>query len=173
MEAGGCTEPGEENMGPDAFYVEEVQATLAHIQELGISDLADRWIASNPGPQVTIPETCNKRKSDFLDNLSKTVSQHKEHRKPEVMSILKRRNSDQALIHSSSLLLSDDPCDMHSEDSGSQGGHSEMSDENSNVRRRKYDSNDEESDIDDYGVGAVLLWVFPFISFVGGAHIPF
>ena len=48
-----------------------------------------------------------------------------------------------------------------------------MSDENSNVRRRKYDSNDEESDIDDYGVGAVLLWVFPFISFVGGAHIPF
>lgn len=67
MEAGGCTESAEENMGPDAFYVEEVQATLAHLQELGISGLADHWIGTNPGNQIVSPEfNIQKRKSDFL-----------------------------------------------------------------------------------------------------------
>lgn len=68
MEAGGCTEPAEDNMGPDAFYVEEAQATLAHLQDIGISNLADHWIANNPGLglQVAIPEIPIKRKTDFL-----------------------------------------------------------------------------------------------------------
>ncbi|EEZ98662.1 protein inturned [Tribolium castaneum] len=136
MEAGGCTEPAEDNMGPDAFYVEEAQATLAHIQELGIPELADRWISTNPGPQVTIPETCTKRKSDFLDTLSKSVSQHKEGRKPEVTSILKRRNSDQNVTNSSSFFLDD-----HS-DSGSQ----------CESRRSRCDSDDS----DDYGDGSQM-----------------
>lgn len=71
MEAGGCTEPAEDKMGPDAFYVEEVQATLSHIQELGIPDLVERWLATHPGQQVTIPEPPNgKKKSDFLSNSS-------------------------------------------------------------------------------------------------------
>lgn len=146
MEAGGCTEPAEDNMGPDAFYVEEAQATLAHIQELGIPELADRWLATNPGPQVTIPETCNKRKSDFLDSLSKSVSQHKEGKKPEVTSILKRRNSDQNVTHSSSFFLDDD-------DSGSQGGLSD--------RRSRYDSDDS----DDYGVGILLCYSVVLLFF--------
>lgn len=80
MEAGGCTEPAEENMGPDAFYVEEVQATLAHLQELGISDLADHWISTNPGNQIVSPEfNIQKRKSDFLGCFvlfSKVVSKY-------------------------------------------------------------------------------------------------
>lgn len=135
MEAGGCTEPAEDNMGPDAFYVEEVQATLAHIQELGIPELADRWIGSNPGAQITIPESCNKRKVDSLSNLK----QHKEATKPEVTSILKRRNSDHAMITQSAFSLAESE---HSEDSTS---HSEFSDDN----RR---ANDEDSEPDDYAV---------------------
>ena len=67
MEAGGCTEPAENNMGPDAFYVEEVQATLSHLQEMGISELAERWIQTNAGSQVTVPEVPPvKKKAEFL-----------------------------------------------------------------------------------------------------------
>lgn len=73
MEAGGCTEPPEENMGPDAFYVEEAQATLAHIQELGLSELADRFLSMNPGPQISVPiPEGNKKRGDFINlNFSK------------------------------------------------------------------------------------------------------
>lgn len=76
MEAGGCTEAPEENSGPDAFYVEEAQATLAHIQELGLSECADRFLCMNPGTQVILPQPqMNKRKSEFINlNFSKTGS---------------------------------------------------------------------------------------------------
>lgn len=76
MEAGGCTEAPEENSGPDAFYVEEAQATLAHIQELGLSECADRFLSMNPGTQVVLPQPqSNKRKSEFINlNFSKTYS---------------------------------------------------------------------------------------------------
>ncbi|KAJ8939447.1 hypothetical protein NQ318_023073 [Aromia moschata] len=68
MEAGGCTETPEENMGPDAFYVEEAQATLAHLQELGLSELSERFLGMNPGPQIVAPiPPHNKRKSDFIN----------------------------------------------------------------------------------------------------------
>lgn len=67
MEAGGCTEPPEENMGPDAFYVEEAQATLSHLQEIGLPELADHWMSTNPGSQVVVPDIpLSKRKVDFL-----------------------------------------------------------------------------------------------------------
>lgn len=73
MEAGGCTEPPEDNMGPDAFYVEEAQATLAHIQELGLSELADRFLSMNPGPQISIPvPQGGKKRGEFINlNFSK------------------------------------------------------------------------------------------------------
>lgn len=76
MEAGGCTEKPEENSGPDAFYVEEAQATLAHIQELGLSECADKFLSINPGLQVVLPQPhLNKRKSEFMNlNFSKSSS---------------------------------------------------------------------------------------------------
>lgn len=76
MEVGGCTEPPEENSGPDAFYVEEAQATLAHIQELGLSEFAERYLSVNQDPQTTLPVPMpNKRKSDFINlNFSKINS---------------------------------------------------------------------------------------------------
>lgn len=67
MEAGGATEPPEDDMGPDAFYVEEVQATLAHIQELGLSIVAERVLLSNGGFQIATPlPPPNKKKNDFI-----------------------------------------------------------------------------------------------------------
>lgn len=67
MEAGGCTEAAEENRAPEAFYIEEAQATLSHVIELGIPELAERWLGTNPGSQVTVPEIPqSKRKTDIL-----------------------------------------------------------------------------------------------------------
>lgn len=67
MEAGGCTEQPEENRVPEAFYIEEAQATLSHIIELGLPELAERCLTTNPGSQVTVPEIPqNKRKTDIL-----------------------------------------------------------------------------------------------------------
>lgn len=71
MEAGGCTESAEENRPPEAFYIEEVQATLSHIIELGIPELAERWLSINPGSQTTVPEIPHsKRKTDLLGSFS-------------------------------------------------------------------------------------------------------
>lgn len=168
MEAGGCTEPPEENLGPDAFYVEEVQATLAHLQELGISKLAERWLHTNPGTQVSMPELTNqKKKLEFLGNM--TFSKSTSHlnkstssltKKTEVTSILKRRSSDQGpLSHFGSIISIHDEYDVQSEDSTSQGGYSERSEVSDEpvlgrrqMRERKIDSDDEESDLDDCGV---------------------
>lgn len=67
MEAGGATEPPEDNMGPDAFYVEEAQATLAHVQELGLGVVAERYLSANGGFQLAPPlPPVNKKKSDFI-----------------------------------------------------------------------------------------------------------
>lgn len=159
MEAGGCTEPAEENMGPDAFYVEEAQATLAHIQELGLPELAQRLISSNPGPQVTIPESCIRKKSDFV-NFTKT----KELKKIEVTSILKRRYSEQLTGTNSTIFSLVD--EVHSEDSSSQ-----LSDDVRKVEKKKYDSNEEDSEGDEYGVVFILnqvLLVFFLPDIIGG-----
>lgn len=69
MEAGGCTEPPEDNLGPDAFYVEEAQATLSHLQELGISELADRWMLTNLSQQTVVPEIRVRRKNDIIGKI--------------------------------------------------------------------------------------------------------
>lgn len=70
MEAGGCTEPPEDNLGPDAFYVEEAQATLAHLQELGISELADRWMLTNLSQQTVVPEIRVRKKNDIIGTIN-------------------------------------------------------------------------------------------------------
>ncbi|XP_030767926.1 protein inturned [Sitophilus oryzae] len=153
MEAGGCTEPPEENMGPDAFYVEEAQATLAHVQELGLSVVAQRCLLANGGYEVAAPTPSpNKRKNDFIGalNFSKPTSpmvlrdSPGSTKKNEVTSILKRRNVEQHLSQ-------EEAYDLYSEESGSQA-YSETSDDSGSRRtRQKYDSNDEESDLDEFG----------------------
>lgn len=170
MEAGGCTEPPEDNLGPDAFYVEEVQATLAHLQELGISELAERCL-QNAANQIVMPESnAQKKKSDLLGtitfsrsttNLNKVTTS----KKPEVTSILKRRSSDQGqLLHVGSSISIHDEYDLQSEDSTSQGGYSERSEVSDepvlgrrHMRERKHlmDSDEEDSDFDDYGVSYI------------------
>lgn len=170
MEAGGCTEPAEDNMGPDAFYVEEAQATLAHIQELGLGELADRLLAMSPGTQTVLPvPVTNKKKSDLMSTLNLTKSVKDENlsqKKHEVTSILKRRSSDQNFIvqGSSMTSLHDDCYDVQSEGSGSQGGYSERSEisDELNGKRKKYDSNDEESETDDYAVDFEMLFNFNY-----------
>lgn len=176
MEAGGCTEPPEDNLPPDAFYVEEAQATLAHLQELGISELAERWIKTNPGSQVTIPQLpIVKRKSELFlgplvnfnplpsgkdsSNNNTTLS-----KKSDLTSILKRRSNDQlqnmvaqSQSQSQSTTSIFDDIDVQSESSvGNNSERSEVSDEpilGRRAQRERYKySDDEESDIDDYRV---------------------
>lgn len=173
MEAGGCTEPAEDNIGPDAFYVEETQATLAHLQELGIPELAERYLFTNPGPQLTIPEMNQlKKKSDLLSsikfsksspNLSKTSSSPTP-KKPEVTSILKRRGSDQALLVNSNSVFSlpDESFEAQSEDSASQEGYSERSEISDEpvigrraIRERKHFVGSDDEDSDDFGVSGL------------------
>ncbi|XP_023311186.1 protein inturned [Anoplophora glabripennis] len=169
MEAGGCTEPSEDNMGPDAFYVEEAQATLAHIQELGLSELADRFLSMNPGSQISVPiPQGNKKRGDFINlNFSKNSDGAKDSvgspKKNEVTSILKRRSSDQNFVmqYSSMTSLHDDSYDRQSEESGSQGGYSERSEVSDDSRRNfrrgvKFDSNDEDSETDEFGEGSQM-----------------
>lgn len=164
MEAGGCTEPPEKNRPPEAFYIEEAQATLSHVIELGLPELAERWLSANPGAQTTVPEVPqSKRRADILGTLTKSISPSQREisastiKKVEVTSILKRRSSDLAMLpHSTSMYsLPDD-----SEDSASQGGYSERSEVSDEpvIGRRAirektgyYESDEEDSD-DDYGV---------------------
>ncbi|CAH1961039.1 unnamed protein product [Acanthoscelides obtectus] len=164
MEAGGCTEPAENNMGPDAFYVEEVQATLAHIQEVGISELANRILSTDSNEQIALPvPNVSKKKGEFINiNFSKATSSAKDlissPKKNEVTSILKRRSSDQNFINhqgsSSNVSVADEYYDRQSEGSElSQGGYSEKSeisdDSSKNFRRVQYD---DDSDTDgDHG----------------------
>lgn len=161
MEAGGCTEPPEENTPPDAFYVEEAEATLSHIQELGIPELADRCLSISQQSVISeIPTT--KRKPNLLSAFTRSPTQNRESsaspimKKSEVTSILKRRASDQ-MLSSSMFSLPDDGYDMQSEDSMSQGGVSEKSDEpvmGRRVLRERggYQGSDNEESDDDCGV---------------------
>lgn len=81
-------------------------------------------------------------------------------KKNEVTSILKRRSTDHqsnVTQYSSNNSLQEDSYDGQSEESGSQGGYSEISDDSRrNFRRSKYDSNEEDSEGDDYGVSTIL-----------------
>ncbi|XP_018331064.1 protein inturned [Agrilus planipennis] len=168
MEAGGCTETPEDNMGPDPFYVEEVEATLSHLKELGISDVADHCLQTNPGSQIVLPEGfCEKKKADFFSSLSKsTLSLNKEgpphlQKKTEVTSILKRRSSDQGPLYTTGSVLSWNEDNL--EDSVSQSSYSEKSEISDEpilgrraTREKKpfIDSPNDDSDIDDYRDGS-------------------
>ncbi|XP_022920612.1 protein inturned [Onthophagus taurus] len=161
MEAGGCTEPPEDNMGPDAFYVEEVEATLSHIQELGVQEFAERWLKKNTSSTLFGDGVSDERKSDYLFGKLKPNQ-----KKTEVTSILKRRASDLGLSQTGSVFsLSQE--DEFSEDSVSQDAsyseRSELSDEPVVIGRRAvrekrtnfYDDNGD-SDVDDYREGSQL-----------------
>ncbi|XP_060525407.1 protein inturned isoform X2 [Cylas formicarius] len=158
MEAGGCTESAEPNMGPDAFYVEEAQATLAHVQELGVGELADRSVANNSGFGIVTPTPpASKKKTDFMGTLNFPRASSSLVKEPapsakrtEVTSILKRRSSDQNF--SSSLV--EDVYDAYSEGSDSQCYSERMSEisDDSGIRQK----NDEDSDTDEFMDGSQI-----------------
>jgi len=99
------------DVGPDVFYVEEAQETLKHIQKIGVTTLASKWIMSNAKPEV-IPyeeQTMTKTSSSITDNLfglikssdiqtipSKQIVNPLNNKKSqELPSILKKRNSEE------------------------------------------------------------------------------
>lgn len=147
MEAGGCTSPPEENQSPDVFYVEEAQETLHHIQNMGISALADKWLSLNSRPQIAVVDTtANKpnKKNDFFTFAKSTSPTPAPSKKTEITSILKHRSPKSA---TGSVFSGEDV----SEDSASQEARSEISDEPVIGRRaaREKDS-DSDSDWDNY-----------------------
>ncbi|XP_017799243.1 PREDICTED: protein inturned [Habropoda laboriosa] len=173
LESGGCTAKHSETIGPDVFYVEEAQETLKHIQKIGVTTLAAKWIESNTRPEVIAYEdpVSVKSSSSITENLlgfikstdvqnlnvksSYTSSGNK--RTQEIPSILKKRNVEECPVVLGSVYS------LHtSEDSLSQGtgGVSEISDEampilgrrvtrEKIVSRSRY-SDDSDSDIDIY-----------------------
>ncbi|XP_043256589.1 protein inturned [Colletes gigas] len=173
LESGGCTTKCSETTGPDIFYVEEAQETLKHIQKIGVTTLAAKWIASNTRPEV-IPYEENvslKPSSSITENFlgliksndvqsSLTKSSHTtttSRRSQEIPSILKKRNTEESLTVLGSVYS------LHtSEDSLSQGtgGVSEISDETMPILGRRATrekissgsrySDDSDSDIDMY-----------------------
>lgn len=107
-----------DNEGPDIFYVEEAQETLKHIQKIGISTLANKWVLANARPQTidfqdraSVKQTSTLAenllgliKSSDVQSLSPKSSSISGGRKktPEVTSILKRRSPEQSPVMSGS-----------------------------------------------------------------------
>ncbi|XP_018355019.1 PREDICTED: protein inturned isoform X1 [Trachymyrmex septentrionalis] len=174
LESGGCTAKYSDAIGPDVFYVEEAQETLKHVQKIGVTVLASKWITSNTRPEVIPYEehTTTKASSSITENLfglikstsdAQTVSSKQNvnpaiSKKPqELPSILKKRNPEENPVILGSVYSL-----QTSEDSLSQGtgGVSEMSDEAMPILGRRairekinsasrY-SDDSDSDIDIY-----------------------
>ncbi|EZA55008.1 PDZ domain-containing protein [Ooceraea biroi] len=71
LESGGCTAKYSDAIGPDVFYVEEAQETLKHVQKIGVTTLASKWIVSNARPEVIPYEehTMAKASSSITENL--------------------------------------------------------------------------------------------------------
>ncbi|XP_031848472.1 inturned planar cell polarity protein isoform X3 [Nomia melanderi] len=173
LESGGCTAKCNESNGPDVFYVEEAQETLKHIQKIGVTTLAAKWIASNTRPEVIPNEDHASAKpsssitENFLGLIKSTDVQSSPTKSPlaltsgkkaqEIPSILKKRCTEESPMVLGSVYS------LHtSEDSLSQGtgGISEISDEAVPILGRratrekissgsKY-SDDSDSDIDIY-----------------------
>ncbi|XP_017889125.1 protein inturned [Ceratina calcarata] len=173
LESGGCTAKCSEIIGPDIFYVEEAQETLKHIQKIGVTTLAAKWIESNTRPEVISYEdpVFVKSSSSITENLlglikstdaqnsniksSLMLSSNK--KTQEIPSILKKRDVEECPVALGSVYS------LHtSEDSLSQGtgGISEISDEalpilgrratrEKIVSKSRY-SDDSDSDIDVY-----------------------
>ncbi|CAL7946624.1 unnamed protein product [Xylocopa violacea] len=173
LESGGCTAKCSETIGPDIFYVEEAQETLKHIQKIGVTTLAAKWIASNTRPEVIAYEgsVSVKSSSSITENILglikstdvqnsavkslHTLSGNK--KTQEIPSILKKRNTEECPVTLGSVYS------LHtSEDSLSQGtgGISEISDEAMPILGRRATrekiisksrySDDSDSDIDVY-----------------------
>ncbi|KAL2738786.1 protein inturned [Vespula squamosa] len=173
LESGGCTAKYDDTIGPDVFYVEEAQETLKHIQKIGITTLAAKWITSNARPEV-IPYEDNilsKQSSSITENLlgfikssdvqsvipKPNLNTSANKKTQELASILKKRN-----LEESPTVLGSVYSLQTSEDSLSQGtgAISEVSDEAMPILGRratrekissgsKY-SDDSDSDIDIY-----------------------
>lgn len=95
-------------IGPDVFYVEEAQETLKHVQKIGVTVLASKWITSNTRPEVIPYEehATTKASSSITENLfglikssdaqivlSKQNANSTINKKPqELPSILKKRS---------------------------------------------------------------------------------
>ncbi|KAG6797320.1 protein inturned [Apis mellifera caucasica] len=178
LESGGCTAKCNEIIGPDIFYVEEAQETLKHIQKIGVTTLAAKWIASNTRPEVITYEDVPIKSSSITENLLglikstdvQSVSIKPSHatnsnkRPQEIPSILKKRNIEEFPVVLGSVYS------LHtSEDSLSQGtgGISEISDEampilgrratrEKIVSKSRY-SDDSDSDIDVYKNNCQML----------------
>lgn len=106
-------------IGPDVFYVEEAQETLKHIQKIGVTILASKWITSNTRPEV-IPyeeQATTKPSSSITENLfglikssdAQTVPSKAQNinstinKKPqELPSILKKRSPEESPVISGS-----------------------------------------------------------------------
>ncbi|GAB1864614.1 Protein inturned [Camponotus japonicus] len=173
LESGGCTAKYNDAIGPDVFYVEEAQETLKHIQKIGVTILASKWITSNARPEVIPYEehTMTKASSSITENLLGLIKSSDTqiippkqnvnltiNKKPqELPSILKKRSPEESPMISGSVYS------LHtSEDSLSQGtgGVSEMSDEAMPILGRRATrekinsasrySDDSDSDIDIY-----------------------
>lgn len=105
-------------IGPDVFYVEEAQETLKHIQKIGVTILASKWITSNARPEVIPYEehTTTKASSSITENLlglikssdAQIVSPKQNvnptiNKKPqELPSILKKRSPEESPMISGS-----------------------------------------------------------------------
>ncbi|KAK0091973.1 hypothetical protein PV326_002431 [Microctonus aethiopoides] len=174
LECGGCTAQPNNDDGPDVFYVEEAQETLKHIQKIGISTLAEKWIKSNARPEtIDIKDrTRVKTTSTITENLLGLIkssdnpspislknypSPGGNKKVPEVTSILKKRSPDESIAMSGSVYSL-----QTSEDSISQGtgAVSEISDEAVPILGRRATrekslatskhSDDSDSDVDMY-----------------------
>ncbi|XP_011876832.1 PREDICTED: protein inturned [Vollenhovia emeryi] len=173
LESGGCTAKYNDAIGPDVFYVEEAQETLKHVQKIGVTVLASKWIASNTRPEVIPYEehTTAKPSSSITENLfglikssdaqtvpsKQNVNPTINKKSQELPSILKKRSPEESPVISGSVYSL-----QTSEDSLSQGtgGISEMSDEAMPILGRRATrekinsasrySDDSDSDIDIY-----------------------
>lgn len=104
-------------IGPDVFYVEEAQETLKHIQKIGVTILASKWIISNTRPEVIPYEehTTTKASSSITENLlglikssDAQIASPKQNVNPtakkpqELPSILKKRSPEESPMISGS-----------------------------------------------------------------------
>lgn len=117
-----------DKVGPSAFYVEEIQDTLEHLQTGGIEVLASTWIRHHRRPQINRDESVAPTEIQPVA----AVASSSTNRKTEIISILKRRkdsmeNVGSASVHSQTTTVSED----------------------SETNRNKYENdNDDESDSD-------------------------
>ncbi|XP_066589058.1 protein inturned isoform X2 [Prorops nasuta] len=178
LESGGCTVKCGDADGPNVFYVEEAQETLKHIQKIGISAMAEKWITSNAKPEIISCDDCilQKHSSSITDNLlgliksdaqsislKQNTNFYSNKKSQELSSILKKRSEEIPGFLGSAYSL------QTSEDSISQGtgAVSEISDEAMPILGRratrekcsnssKY-SEDSDSDVDLYKNGSQVI----------------